>query len=126
MSFVALHGLSPDRVGERAPGVPDDGFWAYCGGNSGNLVYRYSIHRELLDGRRATSVAAGVDVFRDPTVSSQILASDAVVVPMANLLRDVTTMKLGQKELEETRFVTSLAWSLRSAGKALMLVSLGY
>ena len=119
---VALYGLDEARRGELS--APDEAFWRYCGRNSGNLLYRFAIHRAACPD--AAALTFGFDLLSSKAAAAALLAADLVVMPMANLLRDAAEGPLAPELLEETRFAHDLARSLRAAGKGLLLVSLGY
>jgi len=120
--LIVLHGFSEKRVGPLLE--VDEAFWRYAGNNTGNLIYRHALHRVAFPGAR--SMPFDVDILTDSAASEILLSADVVVVPMANILRDVSFKEVPSKAADETRFVRDLGRCLLGAGKAMLLVSLGY
>ena len=96
---------------EHHPGITDrDAMLRYLGGNTGNLLFRYALQERIVDcsNCQILPLPSTLDVFRslDARTCRQVLSSDLVIYPVANLLRPSKEFEANPAVQAETEFVT--------------------
>ena len=113
---------------EHRPAIAGSGaMLRYLGGNTGNLLFRFSLQERIVDASscQVLHLPSTLDLFRslDSKTCRQVLSSALVIYPVANLLRPVEDFEANPSIQAETEFVTHLSKLFQGS---FLVMGLGY